>query len=135
MGDLQAVIDGCQMDLEQTRYLDFAGLKGYCHLVAGIVGEVAARIFGQTDERTTQYVYRAHALDKAELVARVLQADGRGATMIFTRTKRTAQKVADDLAERGWSQQNIFLPAGLTGELAPRLRILLNLKKVPTTKS
>ena len=32
-----AVIDGCQMDLEQTRYLDFAGLKGYCHLVAGIV--------------------------------------------------------------------------------------------------
>lgn len=54
-------------------------------------------------ERTTQYVYRAHALDKAELVARVLQAEGRGATMIFTRTKRTAQKVADDLADRGFS--------------------------------
>ncbi|ALG85564.1 DEAD/DEAH box helicase [Gordonia phthalatica] len=54
-------------------------------------------------ERTTQFVYRAHALDKAELVARVLQADGRGATMVFTRTKRTAQKVADDLAERGFS--------------------------------
>ncbi len=53
-------------------------------------------------ERTTQHVYRAHALDKAELVARILQADGRGATMIFTRTKRTAQKVADDLAERGF---------------------------------
>nr|WP_245650777.1 DEAD/DEAH box helicase [Nocardia harenae] len=54
-------------------------------------------------ERTTQFVYRAHALDKAELVARVLQAEGRGATMIFTRTKRTAQKVADDLAERGFA--------------------------------
>ncbi|MFT3717085.1 MAG: DEAD/DEAH box helicase [Gordonia sp. (in: high G+C Gram-positive bacteria)] len=54
-------------------------------------------------ERTTQLVYRAHAMDKAELVARILQADGRGATMIFTRTKRTAQKVADDLAERGFS--------------------------------
>ncbi|MFW0792386.1 DEAD/DEAH box helicase [Gordonia sp. CPCC 205515] len=54
-------------------------------------------------ERTTQYIYRAHALDKAELVARILQAEGRGATMIFTRTKRTAQKVADDLAERGFS--------------------------------
>jgi superfamily II DNA/RNA helicase len=54
-------------------------------------------------ERTTQYVYRAHALDKAELVARILQAEGRGATMIFTRTKRTAQKVADDLAERGFA--------------------------------
>ena len=54
-------------------------------------------------ERTSQLIYRAHALDKAELVARVLQAEGRGATMIFTRTKRTAQKVADDLAERGFA--------------------------------
>jgi superfamily II DNA/RNA helicase len=54
-------------------------------------------------ERTAQHVYRAHALDKAEMVARVLQAEGRGATMIFTRTKRTAQKVADDLAERGFA--------------------------------
>jgi superfamily II DNA/RNA helicase len=51
---------------------------------------------------TEQFVYRAHALDKAELVSRVLQARGRGATMVFTRTKRTAQKVADDLAERGF---------------------------------
>ncbi|CAJ1501589.1 DEAD/DEAH box helicase [[Mycobacterium] kokjensenii] len=53
-------------------------------------------------DATEQFVYRAHALDKAELVARVLQARGRGATMIFTRTKRTAQKVADDLDERGF---------------------------------
>jgi superfamily II DNA/RNA helicase len=52
---------------------------------------------------TKQYVYRAHALDKVELVSRVLQANGRGATMIFTRTKRTAQKVADELAERGFA--------------------------------
>ncbi|MGW5386986.1 DEAD/DEAH box helicase [Nocardia sp. NPDC003963] len=54
-------------------------------------------------DRTTQYVYRAHALDKSELIARVLQAESRGATMIFTRTKRTAQKVADELAERGFA--------------------------------
>ncbi|MGS2806116.1 DEAD/DEAH box helicase [Nocardia sp. MW-W600-9] len=54
-------------------------------------------------DRTAQFVYRAHALDKSELVARVLQAASRGATMIFTRTKRTAQKVADDLAERGFA--------------------------------
>jgi superfamily II DNA/RNA helicase len=51
---------------------------------------------------TEQFVYRAHALDKVELVSRVLQATGRGATMIFTRTKRTAQKVSDELAERGF---------------------------------
>ena len=55
-----------------------------------------------THENTKQYVYRAHALDKVEMVSRVLQARGRGATMIFTRTKRTAQKVADELAERGF---------------------------------
>ncbi|MFE5703355.1 DEAD/DEAH box helicase [Rhodococcus koreensis] len=54
-------------------------------------------------DRTSQHIYRAHALDKAEMVARVLQADGRGATMIFTRTKRTAQKVSDELAERGFA--------------------------------
>ena len=54
-------------------------------------------------DRTTQYVYRAHALDKVELISRVLQARGRGATMIFTRTKRSAQKVADELTERGFA--------------------------------
>jgi len=54
-------------------------------------------------DATKQYVYRAHALDKVELVSRVLQARGRGATMVFTRTKRTAQKVADELAERGFA--------------------------------
>ncbi len=55
-----------------------------------------------THDTTEQFVYRAHALDKVEMVARILQAEGRGATMIFTRTKRTAQKVADELAERGF---------------------------------
>jgi superfamily II DNA/RNA helicase len=55
-----------------------------------------------THDTTEQFVYRAHALDKVELVSRVLQAEGRGATMVFTRTKRTAQKVADELAERGF---------------------------------
>jgi len=55
-----------------------------------------------THDTTEQFVYRAHALDKVEMVARILQAEGRGATMIFTRTKRTAQKVADELGERGF---------------------------------
>ena len=55
-----------------------------------------------THDTTEQFAYRAHALDKVEMVARILQAEGRGATMVFTRTKRTAQKVADELAERGF---------------------------------
>ena len=55
---LMAVIDGCQMDLDQTRYLDFAGLSRYCQLVAGVVGEVAARIFGHTQPDTLVYAHK-----------------------------------------------------------------------------
>jgi phytoene synthase len=55
---LLAVIDGCQIDLEQTRFLDFAGLQRYCHLVAGVVGEVACNIFGRSAEGTIGYAHR-----------------------------------------------------------------------------
>ncbi|MFC4788828.1 MULTISPECIES: presqualene diphosphate synthase HpnD [Giesbergeria] len=73
---LQAVIDGCLMDLDQTRYLDYAGLQRYCHLVAGIVGEVAAQIFGQTDPATTQY---AHRLGQALQLTNILRDVGEDA--------------------------------------------------------
>ncbi|MBL5980100.1 presqualene diphosphate synthase HpnD [Comamonas sp. NyZ500] len=73
---LQAVIEGCQMDLDQTRYLDFTGLQRYCHLVAGVVGEVAARIFGQTDERTTEY---AHTLGQALQLTNIIRDVGEDA--------------------------------------------------------
>ncbi|HEY2194629.1 MAG TPA: DEAD/DEAH box helicase [Actinomycetospora sp.] len=53
-------------------------------------------------ERTAQFVFRAHALDKVEILARTLQATDRGPTMVFTRTKRTASKVSEELAERGF---------------------------------
>jgi phytoene synthase len=55
---LQAVIEGCEIDLQQNRFLDFAGLQRYCHLVAGVVGEVAAGIFGRTQAQTVQYAHR-----------------------------------------------------------------------------
>lgn len=73
---LQAVIEGCQMDLAQNRYLDFPGLQRYCHLVAGIVGEVAARIFGQTDETTTAY---AHKLGLAFQLTNIIRDVGEDA--------------------------------------------------------
>jgi 15-cis-phytoene synthase len=57
-GHLDAVIDGCQVDLEQTRFLDFPALQRYCHLVAGVVGEVAAGIFGHSEAQTLQYAHR-----------------------------------------------------------------------------
>ena len=52
---LVEVIDGMQMDLDQTRYLDFTGLRLYCRRVAGVVGELSASIFGYRDERTLAY--------------------------------------------------------------------------------
>lgn len=58
---------------------------------------------GATLKAIKQVVYRAHALDKVEVLARLLQSRGRGLTIVFARTKRTAAKVADDLAERGFA--------------------------------
>jgi 15-cis-phytoene synthase len=52
---LNEIIDGMEMDLTQTRYLDFAGLERYCYLVAGAVGLLAAGIFGYRDPRTLEY--------------------------------------------------------------------------------
>lgn len=73
---LQGVIEGCQMDLEQTRYLDYVGLQRYCHLVAGVVGEVAARIFGQTQPQTTAY---AHKLGQALQLTNIIRDVGEDA--------------------------------------------------------
>jgi phytoene synthase len=52
---LQAIIDGMEMDLDQTRYLDYAGLRKYCWHVAGVVGILSASIFGATRPETLQY--------------------------------------------------------------------------------
>ena len=73
---LQAVIEGRQMDLEQTRYLDFPALQRYCHLVAGVVGEVSARIFGQGQPQTTDY---AHKLGLAFQLTNIIRDVGEDA--------------------------------------------------------
>jgi 15-cis-phytoene synthase len=52
---LQAIIDGMEMDLNQTRYLDYVGLKTYCWHVAGVVGMISASIFGYKDPKTLLY--------------------------------------------------------------------------------
>ncbi|MFF2041232.1 DEAD/DEAH box helicase [Kitasatospora sp. NPDC058170] len=58
---------------------------------------------GHTVANTTQHIFRAHSLDKVEMVSRILQADGRGLAMIFCRTKRTAADVSDQLTQRGFA--------------------------------
>jgi len=70
----------------------------------------------QTVAATEQFVYRAHALDKVEMLARILQAERRGLTVVFTRTKRTAAKVSDELTTRG------FAAAALHGDLGQGAR-------------
>jgi len=52
---LNEIIDGMQMDLQQSRYLDWAGLEAYCYRVASVVGLLAAGIFGYRDARTLDY--------------------------------------------------------------------------------
>jgi superfamily II DNA/RNA helicase len=71
---------------------------------------------GSTVPQTTQFIYRAHNLDKPELLSRVLQSRDRGLVMVFCRTKRTAQKVADELVDRG------FAAAAVHGDLGQGAR-------------
>jgi len=65
---------------------------------------------------TAQFVYRAHHLDKDEMIARILQAEGRKLTMIFSRTKRAAGRLADELTRRG------FAVAAVHGDLGQGAR-------------
>ncbi|HEX5568902.1 MAG TPA: DEAD/DEAH box helicase [Streptomyces sp.] len=58
---------------------------------------------GATVANTTQHVFRAHSMDKPEMVSRILQAEGRGLAMVFCRTKRTAADVAEQLGRRGFA--------------------------------
>jgi superfamily II DNA/RNA helicase len=69
-----------------------------------------------TVDAIEQHVWRAHAMDKVELLTRILQADGRGLTIVFIRTKRTCQKVADELNDRG------FAAAAVHGDLGQGAR-------------
>ena len=62
---------------------------------------------GAVVSRIKQHVIRAHAMDKIEMLARILQANGRGPTIVFCRTKRTAQKTSDELVERGFKAATI----------------------------
>ncbi|MCD5343162.1 DEAD/DEAH box helicase [Arthrobacter sp. AK04] len=71
---------------------------------------------GLTKRDIRQLIYRAHSMDKIEVVARILQAKGRGRTIIFTKTKRTAAKVAEELVDRG------FAAAAIHGDLGQGAR-------------
>jgi len=71
---------------------------------------------GHTKADIKQFIYRAHSLDKDEVVGRILQAEGRGKTVIFCRTKRQAGKVAEELIDRG------FNASALHGDMSQEAR-------------
>jgi phytoene synthase len=103
---LSAVIDGCEMDLAQSRYLDFAGLQRYCHLVAGVVGEVAANIFGRTDPATTAY---AHKLGLAMQLTNIIRDVGddarRGRIYLPMAELKQFDVKAHEILNRGYSER------------------------------
>jgi len=73
---LLEIIDGMEMDLQQTRYLDFKALSLYCYRVASVVGLLAAEIFGYTDRATQKY---AHDLGMAFQLTNIIRDVGEDA--------------------------------------------------------
>jgi phytoene synthase len=99
---LQAIIDGCQMDLDQNRYLDFAQLQPYCHRVAGVVGEVAARIFGQSADATTAYAHQLGlALQLTNIIRDVGEDAARGRIYLPINELQRFDVKAHELLKRG----------------------------------
>ena len=103
---LLAVIDGCQMDLDQSRFLDFAGLARYCHLVAGVVGEVAANIFGRTDPATVTYAHRlGQAMQLTNIIRDVGDDARRGRIYLPMAELKQFEVKAQEVLNRGYSER------------------------------
>jgi phytoene synthase len=103
---LSAVIDGCEMDLSQARYLDFPGLERYCHLVAGVVGEVAANIFGRTEEATVTYAHRLGLAMQLTNIIRDVGDDARRGRIYLPMSELKQFDVkAQEILNRGYSER------------------------------
>jgi phytoene synthase len=100
--NLRVVLEGMAMDLRQNRYLDYAMLERYCHCVAGVVGELAAGIFGVSDERTFDYARKLGlALQLTNIVRDVGEDARRGRVYLpLEDLKRFGVTVSDLLAGR-----------------------------------
>ncbi len=106
---LLQIIDGCEMDLQQSRYLDYPGLQRYCHLVAGVVGEVAARIFGQTEPQTTAYAHRLGLAFQLTNIIRDVGEDAlRGRIYLPIQELQRFDVKAHELLKRGMGAEPSF---------------------------
>ena len=99
---LDAVIDGMELDLRQNRYLDYAALERYAHLVAGVVGEMSASIFGFVNPQTIQYAGRlGRALQLINIIRDVGDDARRGRIYLpLDELQRHGVKAADLLNAR-----------------------------------
>jgi len=102
-GHLNEIIDGMEMDLTQTRYLDFTALERYCYLVAGVVGLVAVGIFGYRDARTLEYARLLGLAFQLTNIIRDVGEDARKNRIYLPLDELRAHGVsaADILAARG----------------------------------
>jgi phytoene synthase len=108
---LNEIIDGMEMDLTQTRYLDWAALERYCHRAAGVVGLLAARSFGYRDARTLEY---AHDLGIAFQLTNIIRDVGEDARknriyLPMDELKRFDVPAADILNARETPQFNALM--------------------------
>jgi len=107
---LLQIIEGCAMDLQQTRYLDDADLTRYCHLVAGVVGEVSARIFGQSDPATTAYAHTlGQALQRTNIIRDVGEDALRGRIYLPVNTLQAFDVKAHEILQRIPSERFLAL--------------------------
>ncbi|MBU1665715.1 MAG: presqualene diphosphate synthase HpnD [Gammaproteobacteria bacterium] len=95
----EQIIDGMEMDLGRVRYPDFKALRLYCHRVAGVVGEVAALIFGVSDHTTLRYANRLGLAFQLTNIIRDVGEDARRGRIYLPQ---------DELAEFGVSEADLL---------------------------
>jgi 15-cis-phytoene synthase len=99
----QTVIDGMAMDLERTRYLDFAELEGYCHRVAGVVGLMSAEIFGYANPATRQYARDLGVAFQLTNIVRDVGEDARRGRIYLPQDELARHGVTDTTVLKGES--------------------------------
>jgi phytoene synthase len=98
---LQTIIDGMAMDLERSRYLDFAELEQYCHRVAGVVGLLSAEIFGYSDPRTRDYARDLGVAFQLTNIVRDVGEDARRGRIYLPQDELARFRVAPSALLRG----------------------------------
>jgi phytoene synthase len=111
--DLLTVIDGMEMDLAHTRYLDFAALELYCERVAGVVGRMSALVFGYTDARTPGYARDLGIAFQLTNIVRDVGEDARRGRIYLpledlARFGLDAEAIADRRCDRRWRDLMVF---------------------------